>query len=237
MQIQAIKVQRLYLQVADQLQALIGSGTFAAGSRLPSERDLAGQFGVSRPTIREAMIALEIAGLVDVRSGSGVYVSEPPATTAAPWELAMQNLAAFEEPGPFEILEARMFFEAETCALAASRISDAQLEQLGSLLSAMAQENLQPSVSERADEQFHRLIAQAAGNSAMAATVDWLWQLRNEAPISTRFHERIREEGDRPIVADHQAILAALQARDEDACRAAMRQHLQRVIDHLLEEQ
>lgn len=237
MQIQAIKVQRLYLQVADQLQGLIAAGTFAAGSRLPSERDLAGQFGVSRPTIREAMIALEIAGLVDVRSGSGVYVSEQKAPSVSPSEFAMQNFADFEAPGPFEILEARMFYEAETCALAAQRITDQQLQQLESLLAAMAQENRQHCVTEQADEQFHRLIAQASGNSAMAATVDWLWQLRNESPISTLFHERIREEGDRPVVADHRAILAALQARDADACRAAMRQHLQRVIDHLLEEQ
>ena len=73
--IQAIKVQRLYLQVAQQLQQLIASGEFEVGRRLPAERDLASQFGVSRPTIREAMIALEIAGLVEVRSGSGVYVT------------------------------------------------------------------------------------------------------------------------------------------------------------------
>ncbi|MDX1736553.1 MAG: GntR family transcriptional regulator, partial [Halioglobus sp.] len=74
MEIQAVKVQRLYLQVAQQLQQHIDAGAFAVGQRLPSERDLANQFGVSRPTIREAMIALEIAGLVEVRSGSGVYV-------------------------------------------------------------------------------------------------------------------------------------------------------------------
>jgi len=101
--IQAIKVQRLYLQVASQLQDLIDTGAFAPGTRLPSERDLAGQFGVSRPTIREAMIALEIAGLVDVRSGSGVYVSDPPASPTL--------LADSEYPGPFEILQARKLIE------------------------------------------------------------------------------------------------------------------------------
>lgn len=227
MQIQAIKVQRLYLQVAAQLQELIAAGTFAAGMRLPSERDLASQFGVSRPTIREAMIALEIAGLVDVRSGSGVYVSELP--------VAPQMLAEMQEPGPFEILEARKFIEAETCALAAERISEEQLRQLEGLLDAMAEENRQQSMTEKADEQFHCLIAQASGNSALSATVTWLWQLRNESLISTHFHERIREEGDRPILADHQAILEALRARDAQACREAMRRHLQRVIDHLME--
>ena len=99
MQIQAIKVQRLYLQVAQQLQDLVSAGKFAVGTRLPAERDLAAQFGVSRPTIREAMIALEIAGLVEVRSGSGVYVQ---AVNVKPSKLNMG-----EAPGPFEILEAR----------------------------------------------------------------------------------------------------------------------------------
>jgi GntR family transcriptional repressor for pyruvate dehydrogenase complex len=227
--IQAIKVQRLYLQVARQLQDLIGAGTFAAGSRLPSERDLAAQFGVSRPTIREAMIALEIAGLVDVRSGSGVYVTDAPPRSPV--------LDDSEDPGPFEILEARKVIEAETCALAAARINDEQLAQLAALLEAMAEENRQASSTERADETFHCLIAQAAGNSALSASVHWLWQLRNESPISTYFHERVREEGDRPILADHQAILDALRSRDAAASREAMKAHLQRVIDHLLETQ
>ncbi|NND68603.1 MAG: FadR family transcriptional regulator, partial [Halioglobus sp.] len=105
MEIRAIKVQRLYLQVAEQLRALIDSGCFAVGERLPSERDLAQRFEVSRPTIREAMIALEIAGLVEVRSGSGVYVKARGGPT---------SLAETADPGPFEILEARKLIEGET---------------------------------------------------------------------------------------------------------------------------
>jgi len=227
MHIQAIKVQRLYLQVAEQLRELIGSGAFAAGQRLPSERDLAGQFGVSRPTIREAMIALEIAGLVEVRSGSGVYVLERAGRPA--------ELPDAQSPGPFEILEARRLIEGEACALAARRIDNTQLARLQGLVDAMAEENRREQITERADEQFHCLVAEAAGNSALAATVAWLWRLRNESAISTHFHRRVRAEGQRPIVADHQAILDALGRRDADAARAAMTSHLQRVIDHLLE--
>ncbi len=225
MEIQAIKVQRLYLQVAQQLRALIDAGTFAVGARLPSERDLAQRFEVSRPTIREAMIALEIAGLVEVRSGSGVYVKA---------RESQASLAEDADPGPFEILEARKLIEGETCALAAQRISDAQLQQLSQLVEAIAEENRQDTISEKADQQFHCLIAEAAGNSALTAAITWLWQLRNESEISTHFHQRLREEGDRPIVADHQKILDALRSRDPDASRQAMVEHLQRVIDHLL---
>ncbi|NND67966.1 MAG: FadR family transcriptional regulator, partial [Halioglobus sp.] len=145
------------------------------------------------------------------------------------------SLAETADPGPFEILEARKLIEGETCALAAERISDAQLQQLSELVEAMAEENRQEAVTEEADGRFHCLIAEAAGNSALTAAITWLWQLRNESEISTHFHRRLREEGDRPIVADHQKILDALHARNPAASRQAMVDHLQRVIDHLLE--
>jgi DNA-binding FadR family transcriptional regulator len=226
-QIQAIKVQRLYLQVAQQLQRLIASGEFEVGKRLPAERDLAGQFGVSRPTIREAMIALEIAGLVEVRSGSGVYVTGQKALPG--------KLGGEQEPGPFEILEARRMIESEACALAAERISDAQLNELESLLEKMQNTDQSAEDAEAADHRFHCVIAEACGNSAISATIVWLWQLRNESEISTRFHSRVRQEGSRPIIEDHRSILAALRDREGSRARIAMAGHLQRVIDTLME--
>ncbi len=227
MQLQNIKVQRLYLQVAQQLQELIAAEDFEPGSRLPSERDLAEQFGVSRPTIREAIIALEIARQVEVRTGSGVYVLESRDGPVA--------LSDAQGPGPFEILQARMLIEGETRALAASRITEAQLARLQELLDDMAEENRKADITETADEKFHCLIAEAAGNSALAATVKWLWQLRNDSGISSHFQGQVREQGKRPIVADHEAILEALRKRDAQASRDAMSRHLQSVSDHLLE--
>ncbi|MCX2973062.1 FadR family transcriptional regulator [Halieaceae bacterium IMCC8485] len=226
--IQAVKVRRLYLQVAEQLQQLIDNGSFSVGSRLPAERDLAGQFAVSRPTIREAMIALEIAGLVEVRSGSGVYVLDR-ATSA--------QLPQTQAPGPFEILEARKLIESETCALAARHINAQQLTELKSLLSAMEGQEQSVEEAEVIDEQFHCTIAEASGNGALSVTVEWLWRLRNESEISTRFHQRIREEGSRPIVSDHQRIFAALESSDPAAASQAMSDHLQRVIDSLLDSE
>ena len=228
MEIKSVKVQRLYLQVADQLMDLIRGCSLKGGERLPPERDLAEQFGVSRPTIREAMIALEIAGLVEIRSGSGVYVLDAREKSAPKVD--------DQGPGPFEILEARRLIEGEACALAAERITNEKLEQLQALLGEIEKENLQQGATEKADEEFHCVIAQAAGNSAISATVAWLWQLRNESEISTRFHQRVREEGIKPIVADHRRILRALEKRDPAASRRAMAAHLQRVIDHLLEQ-
>src|SRR5207302_7198003 len=109
MPIHSIEPRRLYRQIADQIRALIRSREFAAGARLPPERDLARQLGVSRPSVREALIALEVEGYVEVRIGSGVYVIE---RTAAPDPLP-------EDSGPFELIRARWLIEAECAALAA----------------------------------------------------------------------------------------------------------------------
>ncbi|GAB5453207.1 MAG: FadR/GntR family transcriptional regulator [Halioglobus sp.] len=227
MQIQAVKVQRLYLQVAQQLRELIEGGVFAVGERLPSERDLAQRFEVSRPTIREAMIALELAGLVEVRSGSGVYVRD-----AADGPTALSDT---QGPGPFEILEARRLLEGECCALAAEHASDEQLQALRAIVDDMAEENRREDVTEEADRRFHCLIAEASGNSAYAAVVAWLWQLRNDSDISAHFQARVRREGIRPVVDDHREIVDALGRRDGDAARESMQRHLQRVVDHLME--
>src|SRR5258706_9865686 len=110
MPIQAVDDRRLYRHIADQLTRLITSGEFRRGERLPSERDLAVQLGVSRPSVREALIALEIQGLVEVRVGAGIFVarSERPAT-----------VPINEGQGPFELLRARWLIEGEIAALAA----------------------------------------------------------------------------------------------------------------------
>ena len=117
MHVDAVKVRRLYLEVATQLEQQSQNGQIRPGERLPSERDLAGRFEVSRPTIREAMIALEIAGLVDIKTGSGIYVLAQTET------LVPRSLD--DVPGPFEVLEARLLIEPQAASLAAARISSA----------------------------------------------------------------------------------------------------------------
>ncbi|HRE21780.1 MAG TPA: GntR family transcriptional regulator, partial [Rhabdaerophilum sp.] len=99
MALEAIEPRRLYRQVADQLRSYLDSGALPVGARLPTERELAEQLNVSRPTIREALIALEVEGRIRIRVGSGIYVCEPP-----PFPHAMT-----EDEGPFELLSARSF--------------------------------------------------------------------------------------------------------------------------------
>ncbi len=227
MEFTTIKPQRLYLQVAEQIMNVVRSGNIVVGSRLPAERDLAERLGVSRPTVREAMIALEISGVVEIRSGSGIYVVKKPTNA--------DSIRKDAGAGPFEILEARLAVEGETAALAAQRITKMQLQALAAALKAMARENLEESAHEQADEEFHRLIAEASGNSVLAMTVEWLWLLRNESEISQLFHRRLRDEGVKPILEDHHAIYDALEANNPTAARKAMHKHLKRVIKSVIE--
>lgn len=225
MKIEAIKVQRLYLQVADQITEQIHTGTIAYGQRLPSERELATSFGVSRPTIREATVALELAGLVEVRSGSGVYVLRP--------KTALQKVKEEGDPGPIEILEARLLFESDAAALAAERASDQLIEALGQSLLSLSEAGV--GAKELHDREFHLTIAHASGNSAIESTITWLWDLRDASAVSQFFHERLRSAGVEPVIADHKAIYDAIVARDPEAARSAMHEHLNRVMSVVLD--
>ena len=111
-----VQPRRLYRQIADQIAGLIAAGEFPPGSRLPAERELASKLGVSRASVREAIISLEIGGLVDVRVGTGIFVVGPKEPS---------NTHRDAGPGPFELLNARKLVEGEIAALAASEATDA----------------------------------------------------------------------------------------------------------------
>lgn len=217
---------RLYQKVAEQIARVISEGEYPPGSRLPAERRLAERFNVSRPTVREAIIALEIAGCVEVRGGSGVYVSDGNLDRFASTEL---------DVGPFDILEARALFEGSSAELAASRITDEEIAKLEEAIEAMVLENEGEPGHEEADGHFHLLIAKATKNEAMVAICRNLWELRNSSPVSARILEKVRQSGSRPRIDEHTAILNALKLRDPVGAKAAMRQHLTQVIQQLLD--
>src|SRR4249919_3374233 len=129
-QLKPVESRRLYQQIADQIRELIDRGGFEAGTRLPPERDLALQLGVSRPSLREALIALDVEGRVEVRSGSGVYVSQ------APVDNASKKTAALGE-SPSQLMEARSVIEGEVVVLACARVTEELLERLRELLKGM----------------------------------------------------------------------------------------------------
>ena len=221
MPIQAVSSQRLYRQIADQLAELIRRGEFKPSERLPSERDLSQQLGVSRASVREALIALEIDGLVDVRVGLGVFVNPTPA--------ANSQTAALAEPGPFEVLSARYLIEGETAALAARDGSAKDHARIRETLQAMADEVQDTGVGLNADAQFHLRIAEASGNGALVHLVHQLWGFRYGAmfrKLDEHFDSPKRHE---EAIDEHRKLVEAIERRDMDGARAAMVSHLDTV--------
>ena len=217
--------RRLYQGVQKKLQELIRSGEYPAGGRLPPERELAERFGVSRPTIREAIIALEALGRVKVKTGSGVYVLDA----------ASGNNGADPGVSPFELTEGRALVEGEAAALAATMITDEQLEDLEKALNDMADESVDGKlVSELADQTFHHIISAATHNKMLSAIIDNLWHIRDHSPHIHKAYQAICETDGQARVKEHQEIFDALKSRDAVAARRAMHAHFSRLLNKLI---
>lgn len=226
MPLQTVEPMRLYRQIAGQIESLIDKGEFPPGSRLPPERELAVLLGVSRTSVREAIIALEIAGRVEVRVGTGIFVTTPGASRRS--EAAVGD-ERDDGPGPFELLAARAMIEGEFAALAARTATKDDLTALRETIAAMRAHDDDFTQRDTADRDFHVHIARATGNDALPPITGMLWDQRRGdlwKRIERHFHTpalRVR------TLADHEAIVAAIAARDPDAARAAMHRHLNRV--------
>lgn len=220
-----MRQERLYEQVKKELAARIAAGDYPIGSKLPSERLLSQTFSVSRPTIREALIALEVDGQVEVRHGYGIMV-----TAAAP----VDGTAREADVGPFELLEARRAIEPEVCALAAQHATPSDLAALEALLAEMTSTLDDYPVSEDADRRFHLAIATASQNSAFEAVIDQLWEMRARSAQYRLVTQKARAAGVAPVVREHRAILDAIAAGDAAQARSAMRSHINRVLIDLL---
>jgi len=216
--------RRLYQKLARTLSVAIQSGAYKVGDRLPAERELAAEYDVSRPTVREAIIALEVQGLVEVRIGSGAYVKG---------KAGARDVPGFDVTA-FELTEARLVFEGEAAALAATLITDEELDELEALVRRIERENRTEGTKEQADHDFHMLVAKATRNAAVALTVESLWRLRQTSPECALLLEKARTAKVRPVIEEHTAVVKALRSRDPAKARAAMRAHLSAVMDHLL---
>ena len=219
MPLQSIEPKRLYRQIADQLRALIAKGEFAIGARLPAERDLARQLGVSRPSVREALIALEVEGWVEVRTGSGVYVLDR-AKRSAP------STVEVTEWGPLELIRARRVVEGETAALAALHGKKRDVEAMRRAVDNMREQAGQGVMPLESDRAFHVAIVEASGNAVLVETVQGYWDSRY-GPLFTRLGGYFENAVSwRHAIAEHEAIVDAIAARDPDAARAAMHAHM-----------
>ena len=217
MPIQSIEPRRLYRQIADQIRGLIRSGEFSAGSRLPPERDLAKQLGVSRPSVREALIALEVEGLVEVRIGSGIYVLEAGASGSKQSEAAA---------GPFELLRARYVIEGECAALAAKSAKRPQVAAIEEALEQMERELAGARQPLDGDRIFHLRIAEATGNGALVAVVKMLWHERTGPLFQQLEHHYDSPQLWTSAIGEHRTIVKAIAAHDIAGARSSMQRHL-----------
>jgi len=183
---------------------------------------LAKQLSVSRPVVREAMIALEIAGLVEVRTGSGIYVRKTDGTGQA---LALPDAG----PSPFHVIVTRKLLEPEIAFIAAMNASPAQLEGIAEALAQMKQAVADGRDFMSGDRLFHMRIAEATHNTVLVSIIDQLWE-SNFAPIFSGISRRTGlPENQRAAVDDHAQILTTLRERDAVGAREAMRTHLAKV--------
>ena len=217
MPLHTIAPRRLYRQIADQLRMLIERGEFAVGTRLPPERDLAVQLGVSRPSVREALIALEVEGLVEVRMGSGIYVRQGEPDSAR---------QAVTGEGPLETIRARQLIESELAATAARTMKKAQIGGLRDAIRMMEDESSAGQMPSRGDRLFHTRIAEASENSVLLRVVTELFDERHNPMFEQLGSHFETARSWAAAIAEHRTVVDAIAARSPDAARMAMAHHL-----------
>jgi DNA-binding FadR family transcriptional regulator len=213
--------QRLHQQIAEQIADLIRNRKFLRGNRLPAERELAQQFAVSRPTIREALVALEIAGLIEVRIGSGAYVTTENSIAKNTTKVADAG------PSPFELLAARRLVEPSCAALAALTANKKDMAAIRDAFE-LNERMINSSHWERleADQQFHLRIVEATHNPTATRMVVGLWA-GMFGPIFAVLSERTQVTQKKLFtMQDHRTILSCLDRRDSAGASAAMLTHL-----------
>jgi len=191
------------------------------GSRLPTERDLAEQLKVSRPTVREALIALEVEGRVRIRVGSGIYVCEPP-------PLPPLAPVGAEIEGPFELLRAREFLEGAIAEEAARVARPEDIARIDASLEAMATVQHPGEASMVQDRAFHVAVAGCLDNAVLVRVVGELFDQRLNPYFAKLAHYFENPASWNAALAEHRTIRDAIVARDPDAARMGMREHLAR---------
>ncbi len=214
---------RLYEAVASEITRFIEQGAYPPGGRLPSERTLAEELDVSRVTVRQALVSLQTLGRVQIRTGSGVYVSD-----GAVGSQALAGTSAFE------LTQARLLFESEAAALAAPDIGETTLTRLGELLARMEASD-SDETADLADRDFHMTIAAASGNGVVRQVIESLWRMRLEREPIKAVYRAVCSHDVAKRGEEHAEILDALKARDANAARLAMRKHFRRLIESMVD--
>lgn len=226
-----VHVPRVYMVIVDQIRSLIDSGVLSPGDKLPTERVLSEQLGVSRSSMREALTALEVMGIVDSRPGSGNYIAKGMSEGFA--DTAFAEL--IEQGGTIEILETRGIFEPGVAALAAERRTSEDLEAMATCVQTMERNVERGEDSWEADWGFHRAVAAACQNPMTLAVCDLLTQRMGGVLWQVMRDRNLGTHPGRPMqyVHDHRSILQAIESGDAVAAADHMRDHVARISEDL----
>ena len=213
--------QRLYRRIAERIRGGVLRGEWPVGTRLPPERDLSLALGVSRPSLREALIALEVEGIVEVRTGSGVYVR-----AAQPAGNLSTSANSDVDWGPLEVMRARQGIEVEVAAMAAANARKSEIALMHESLQMMREEAANGEVPRHGDEAFHLAVARACGNDVLFDMVQRTWMARDGA-----LFERLGDYFENPpawkkAIDEHEVVLRAIEVHDVSGARRAMQTHL-----------
>ncbi|MCM2285733.1 MAG: FadR family transcriptional regulator [Desulfobacula sp.] len=223
MKFQPIKPKKVSTQIADQIRASILSGDFSPGDKLPPERELAESFGVSRPSVREALNALASAGLVRSNQGGGTTVLSLVETDSGN---SLSGLIRMQQDRALDVIEVRKCMESWTAFYAAQRALPEDVRRMGTIIAGMERnlEGLQPS--EDLDANFHILVARATHN------IVWLHLMQNIFDAMKEFQQSvwravyITGDDHHMLYRHHRSVFEAIEARDAEASRQAMMMHL-----------
>lgn len=225
MPLQTLEPKRLYRQIAEQLRSLIKQGEFEVGKRLPAERDLARQLGVSRPSVREALIAMEVEGWVEVRTGSGVYVLDH-SQHAGNGKTTTAATLPGDEWGPLELIRARRVVEGEVAAMAATQARRIHTDAMTDAINSMKTDADRGVLPLDGDRAFHTAVVEACDNIVLIETVQRFWDSRR-GPLFEKLGGHFETvESWRAAIAEHLAILDAIKKHDSNAARLAMHEHM-----------
>lgn len=230
MNLKPIKTRKIYEQIVDQVGQLVAEGQLKPGDRLPSERELVKRFQVSRASIREAISALEMMGLIEVHSGEGTYIRHvniESVVTPLAWMLFI------EADSDLELYEARKILEVQAAGLAAERADEDEITDLFEALEIMRMDLENQRLGEDADHQFHYAIARATHNKILIRLMNTLSDTMKKTLKSSR--SRLYEHGDTPkkLYDEHCSIYEAIKNRDVDNAQKLMLDHLVGVEKHL----
>ncbi|RAP40870.1 GntR family transcriptional regulator [Rhodovulum viride] len=236
MPFQKVLPEKLSEAVVRQIELLILRGVLRPGERLPAERDLSDRLGVSRPSLREAIEALEARGLLVRKAGAGIFVAE---VLGAAFSDALVRLFASHDEALFDYIAFRRDLEGLAADRAARTASDTDLKVVDTLFARMeaAHAKRNPADEARLDAEFHLSIIEASHNVVMTHMMRAMFDLLREGVFYNRqimFRQRTTRTS---LLDQHRAINTALQARDGVAARAAVERHLDFVAEALRADQ